>query len=300
MTDASSASIYRSLQAATALLERYDAILDRWPVEHAAVDLATRYGTVRVNVAGPESGEPALLFHAASMASVSWAPNVAALVGAGFRVFAPDYIGEPGRSELTDLGTYPKTPGEIGGLGVEIADQLGIDRGAAVGASAGGHAALRFAQTDPNRVSKLVLLGPMGLTPLGLPAVMRMMTVSMFPSDSRVAKTQQWAIGPSPAVSDPYGEWFAEVLRAVASPPRVGRPKPLTAEEMAALEMPTLLILGDSDNLVGDPGRAAKRAAAFPNIDVEVVRSAHLVNVEQAERVNQKMIEFLGQGGMTR
>lgn len=289
-------SIYRSQQAATVLLRQYDAILDGWPVEHAPIDVAVSYGTVRVNVAGPEAGVPALLFHAASMASVSWAPNVAALVDAGFRVFAMDYIGEAGRSDLADLGVYPKTPEEIGGLGVEIADQLGFDRGVAIGASAGGHAALRFAQADPGRVSKLVLLGPMGITPLGLPAVMRMMAVSMFPSESRIARTRQWAVGSSPAVSDPYGAWFAEVLRSVAAPPRVGRPKPLTAEEMRALQMPVLLILGDGDNLVGDPGRAAKRAAAFPDIETDVVKSAHLVNVEQADSVNRRMIEFLEDG----
>jgi pimeloyl-ACP methyl ester carboxylesterase len=94
-------------------------------------------------------------------------------------------------------------------------------------------------------------------------------------------------------VADPYGAWFAEVLRAVAAPPRVGRPKLLTADEMSALQMPVLLILGDHDNLVGDPDRAAKRAAAFPDIEIDVVKSAHLVNVEQADLVNRRMIEFL-------
>lgn len=297
MTDGSSASIYRSPDVAADLLERYDAILDGWPVEHSAVDVVTSYGKVRVNVAGPGSGKPALLFHAASMASVSWAPNVAALVEAGFRVFAADYIGEAGRSELADLGTYPKTPGEIGGLCVEIAEQLGVERGVAIGASAGGHAALRFAQVDPGRLSKLVLLGPMGITPLGLPTVARMMMVSMFPSDARVARTQRWTLGTSDAVSDPYGDWFAAVLRAVATPPRVGRPKPLNAQEMEALNIPILLVLGDNDSLVGDPVRAASRAAAFPDIRIDVVGSSHLVNVEQADRVNQKMIGFLSQEG---
>ena len=297
MTENGGDSIYRSPQAASALFNRYDAILDRWPADRSALDIPTSYGTVRVNITGPETGEPAMLFHAASMASVSWAPNVAALVEAGFRVFAADYIGEAGRSELTDLGVYPRTPSEIGSLGEEIADQLGIDQSVAIGASAGGHAALRFAQADPGRVSKLVLLGPMGITPLGLPAVLRMMAVSMFPGEPRIARTRKWALGSSPAVSDPYGAWFAEVLRAVAAPPRVGRPKPLTAEEMSALQVPILLILGDGDNLVGDAGRATERAAAFPNAEVDVVASAHLVNVEQADRVNEKMIEFLAQKG---
>ncbi len=287
------ASIYRSPAAAAGLLERYDEILDAWPVEHTTLDLKSRYGTVHVNVAGPEGGVPALLLHAASMASVSWAPNVGPLVAAGYRIYAVDYIGEAGRSVLADLGEYPKTPVEIGRLYVDIADRLGIERGAVIGASAGGHTAMRYAQANPARVSKLVLLGPMGITPLGLSAVTRMMMVSMFPTDARVAKTRMWAIGSASTVIDPYGKWFAEVLRAVATPPRVGRPKPLHTEEMAALPMPVLLVLGDHDNLVGNPERAARSAGVFPDIQIEVVESAHLVNVERADLVNPLMIEFL-------
>jgi len=81
-------SIHRSRCAADALLQRYDGILDTWPVEHTALERRTRHGIVHINVAGPEAGRPALLLHAASMASVSWAPNVGPLVAAGCRIYA--------------------------------------------------------------------------------------------------------------------------------------------------------------------------------------------------------------------
>jgi pimeloyl-ACP methyl ester carboxylesterase len=286
-------SVYRSPEAEASLMAAYDSLLSEWPVSYSTTDVSTRYGSVHVIVSGPDDGVPVLLFHAASMASVSWAPNVGALVDAGFRTFAVDYIGEAGRSTLDDIDNFPQTPDEIGGLGTEIADRLGIDVGPVIGASAGGHAAMRYALENPGRVSKLVLLGPMGITPLGLGAMLRMMLVSMLPSDRRIEGTNRWALGEASKVAKPYRNWFSTVLRGIGSPPRVGRPKALNGDEMSALDMPVLLVLGDADKLVGDPSRAAGRAGSFPDIRIDIVHSGHLVGVERADVVNQSIVEFL-------
>lgn len=286
-------SIYRSLEARAAVLAAYDALLRDWPVPYAETDVPTRYGKVHVIVSGPDDGVPILMFHAASMASVSWAPNIKPLVAGGFRTFAVDYIGEAGRSVLDDIGVFPKTPRDIGGLCAEIADQLDMDVGPVVGASAGGHVAMRYALENPDRVSKLVLLGPMGITPLGFGAVVRMMLVSMFPSEGRIDRANRWALGEEPGVSESYRMWFSTVLRSIGSPPRVGSPKALDRDEKGTLAMPVLVVLGDRDNLVGDPSRAARRSHVFPNVRVEVLHSGHLVGVERADLVNQLIVEFL-------
>ena len=286
-------SVYRSLEARAAVLAAYDALLRDWPVPFEEIDVPTRYGKVHVVVSGPEDGVPLLMFHAASMASVSWAPNIEPLVVAGFKTFAVDYIGEAGRSVLDDIGVFPKTPRDIGSLGAEIADQLEIDGGPVIGASAGGHAAMRYALDNPDRVSKLVLLGPMGITPLSFGAVVRMMMVSMFPSGGRIERANRWALGEAPGVSEPYRMWFSTVLKGIDSPPRVGRPKALGRDEKETLAMPLLLVLGDRDNLVGDPSRAIRRSQDFPNIRVDVLHSGHLVGVEQAHLVNQSIVKFI-------
>jgi pimeloyl-ACP methyl ester carboxylesterase len=288
-----SESIYRSEDAEASVFAAYDSILESWPVAWEGLDVPSPYGTSHVLVSGPLDGVPVLLFHAASMAAVSWRPNVLALNEAGFRTYAVDYIGESGRSVLDDLDFYPKSPSEIGQLYRNIADSLGIEGGPTIGASAGGHTAMRYALACPGRVSRLVLLGPMGIVPLGFGAVWRMMMVSMFPSTGRVRKTGVWALGSAEEVAEPYGSWFETVLESVSSPPRVGRPVALTSAEMTSLSMPVLLVLGDRDNLVGDPARAARKAGAFPNVTVETLDSSHLLGVEQAQTVNQLMVRFL-------
>jgi pimeloyl-ACP methyl ester carboxylesterase len=271
----------------------YQGYVSQWPVPVSEDEVETRYGPVHLLVSGPANGPPILLLHAASMAATSWAPNVAALSQAGFRSYAPDHIGEAGRSRLRDVHVYPRTPVEVGSVYVEIADRLGLGPTPVIGASAGGHAALRYTLAAPDRVTRLVLLGPMGITALGVSAMARMMLASLVPTGTIARATSRWALGTDPAVGERYGLWFATVLRSMASPPRVARPVPLTDREMASISQPILLVLGDRDNLVGDPRRAASAAAAFPAVRMETLQSGHLLGVERATEVNKLSLEFL-------
>jgi pimeloyl-ACP methyl ester carboxylesterase len=289
-------TIYRSAEARSDVLRLYDEYGARWPVALDQSDLPSRYGTVHVLSWGPPEGPPVLLLHAASMAATSWAPNAASMAEAGFRCHAPDHIGEAGRSQLKDVETFPRTPTEIGELYVDVADGLGLESVPVVGASAGGHAAMRLALVAPERVSRLALLGPMGITSLGITAIVRMMLASLVPAGAIARMTSRWALGDAPSITEDYGDWFATVLRSVASPPRVGRPVALTPDEMATITKPVLLLLGDDDNLVGRADRAAERAASFPDLRVETLRSGHLIGVERADESNRLLVSFLQEG----
>ena len=286
-------SVYRSAEARSQVLRLYDEYVARWPSPVEESDLSCRYGTIHVLSWGPPDGPPVLLLHAASMAATSWGPNAAALAEAGFRCHAPDHVGEAGRSQLNDVESFPRTPVEIGQLYLEVADALDLGSVPVVGASAGGHAAMRFALVAPERVSRLALLGPMGITSLGISAITRMMLASLVPADAVAHRTSRWALGDAPSIIEDYGEWFATVLRSVASPPRVGRPVALTSEEMKQITQPVLLLLGDDDNLVGNADRAAARASAFTDLRVEALSSGHLIGVERAVESNRLLVDFL-------
>lgn len=290
------AGIYRSEAARRSVYEAYDRLADRWPVSRQELDVDTEFGTVHVIASGPADGVPVMLLHAASMGAPSWGPNADPLVEAGFRVFAVDHIGEAGRSVLRDATRFPSSDEEVAALYAEVADGLGIERGPVVGASAGGQRAIRYTLAHPERVSHLALVGPMGLTSLTIQATFKMMMTSIRPTPRRIESTTRWALGAAPAVTTGYGEWFEVVLRSVASPPRVARPTATSAEELRTITVPTLVVLGDHDNLVGPPDRARHRAMAVPDVDVHVLPSAHLVNVECAASVNTMLTHHLRRG----
>jgi pimeloyl-ACP methyl ester carboxylesterase len=288
-------TIYRSASAEQRIMDLYDGFVARWPSAASETDLESRWGTIHVLSWGPTDGLPLLLCHAASMAAISWLPNAASLAESGYRCHAVDYLGEANKSRLQDIDRYPKTGAELGELYASIMDSLGIDRAPVIGASAGGHVVLRLALTAPQRVAGLALLGPMGINSLGLGSMLRMMVASMVPRPSVAASTSRWALGTSAAVTTGYGDWFGAVLESVASPPRVARPVALEAQELERIGVPVLLVLGNRDNLVGDPERAARKASALADLRVTTLDSAHLVAVEQADEVNALLTAFLGE-----
>jgi len=75
--------------------------------------------------------------------------------GSTSRIYAPDTIGDVGRSELDDFDVYPKKGGDfsawLGGLYAE----LGITRADVIGGSMGGWVAMHSAISAPDCVRKL-------------------------------------------------------------------------------------------------------------------------------------------------
>lgn len=46
------------------------------------------------------------------------------------------------------------------------------------------------------------------------------------------------------------------------------------------------MVLGEKDNLVGDPVKAAAYAQSIPDLQIEVLDTGHLIGVEQPQKVN--------------
>ena len=281
-------SIFRSREAEARLMEIYDKLLARWPVPYEESDLSTSYGTVHVIVSGPEDAEPALLLHASGMSATSWAWNVEAL--ANYRTYAIDHIGEVNKSRLADVDRFPKTPEEISGLYAEIAALLGVVRSVLVAGSNGGYVAMTYAIRYPERVSALILTGPMGLSPPKMQMGLRLLAAQFIHLRRVEQRTLDWVLGTSAAVREPFGEWFSLMMRG--SFPHVVPPKGIPAEQLATIEVPVLLFLGTADNLVGSAARASEAASVMPGAEVRIVDSSHLVNVEAAEEVNRGIAEF--------
>jgi len=284
-------SIFRSEEAQNRSMEIYDERMADWPVPFDKLDIETSYGTVHVIASGPENGEPVLLLHASELSAISWGPNIEAFDD--YRTYAIDHIGEVNKSRLADVDVFPKTREEIAGLYAEIADGLGVERSIVVGASNGGFVSMIYAIAYPERVSKLILPGPMGLTPPPLQMGLRLLAAQFIHMTCIEQGALRWILGSSATVLEPYGEWFVWVMRG--SFPRVVPPHGIPAEDLATIEVPVLLFLGTDDNLVGDPERAAAAASVMKNLEVVVVNSAHLVNVEVADQINPRIVEFLSE-----
>ena len=71
--------------------------------------------------------------------------------------------------------------------------------------------------------------------------------------------------------------------------------KPFNDEQLATLTMPVLYLVGDDDLFNNQDGidRAKK---TMPCVHAEIISdSGHFISVDQAERVNEKMIGFIAE-----
>ncbi len=263
-------------------------MLGRSPMRCQTVD--TEYGPVHVIISGPEDAPPLLLLHASAVSGVSWLENIEEL-NERYRTYAIDTIGDVGRSELDDLVHFPGDGEALSDLVADVSGKLGVERASVVGASQGGFIATSYALHAPERVEKMVLLGPMGYAGTSS-SVARILLASLFPLRVIQEDTVRWAFGDDPGVLEAYGDWLLTVIDGVAS--KQARPTTFSSEQLGSLEAPVLLVLGARDNLVGDPENARELVQGAPNIQVEVVDTGHLVGVERPEEVNELILQFLG------
>jgi pimeloyl-ACP methyl ester carboxylesterase len=182
-----------------------------------------------------------------------------------------------------------KTGRDQAKLYTEITDALGVPKAHVVGASEGGFIGSNYALYAPERVEKLALLGPMGYSG-AVRSMVRIMLAQFFPLKPIQERTFRWAFSDVPRLEADFGDWFRMVMSGT-NPAKVA-PMPFKPEQRQSMRVPVLLVLGERDNLVGDPARATALVQDMPDIRVEVLDAAHLMGAEKPEQVNALLIQF--------
>lgn len=106
---------------------------------------------------GGKAGAPAVvLLHGRSFSAATWQElgTLQVLVDMGLHVLAPD---------LPGFGASPACETGVEAVLSDFFRTRGLERAALVGPSMGGRLAMEFAITHPERVSALVLAGPVGV-----------------------------------------------------------------------------------------------------------------------------------------
>jgi pimeloyl-ACP methyl ester carboxylesterase len=119
---------------------------------------------VRVVEAGPVGGPAVILLHGWGASAYNFREILPALGAAGLRAVAPDLRGH-GWSE-TNIPACAWSAGSMSAWVEKVLDALGVRRCVLVGQSIGGAVALDAAAQLPERVRALVLLAPIGFTPV--------------------------------------------------------------------------------------------------------------------------------------
>ncbi|CRZ15394.1 alpha/beta fold hydrolase [Mycolicibacterium neworleansense] len=237
--------------------------------------------------------------------------NIDALA-AHFRVIVPDM---PGYGRSTKGVDKDDPFGFLADMLRGLLDELGVETAHLIGNSYGGAAALRLALDTPQRVDKLVLMGPGGIgTTRGLPTAGLNNLLSYYTGDgpSREKLTafiRNYLVYDGNSVPEDLIDLRYQASidpEVVADPPltRPSGPKALRTlwrmdltrdSRLKNLQTPTLILWGRDDK-VNRPAGGPMLLNAMPNAELVMTsHTGHWMQWERSDLFNQIVSEFLGQ-----
>jgi pimeloyl-ACP methyl ester carboxylesterase len=282
--------IYRSPAGEAELAALYDEALARLGPGCETRRVGTSFGETHVILAGPEDAPPLVVLPGGNFLNplcLSW---FLPLVDS-FRLYAPDIVGQPGRSARTRPSA--RGDGHARWLG-EVLDGLGLGPASFVGISYGAGLVLRLAGLAPGRVAGAVLVSPAGIAvgpiwPMLRETALPMLVYRARPNRERLLRAAR------PLLTDleePYVRQLGLVYRHVKLDREL--PRAATREELAGYGAPTLLFAAE-DDLFFPAGKVIPRATEIiPNLETEALPgSRHVPSREAFAHINERTTAFL-------
>jgi pimeloyl-ACP methyl ester carboxylesterase len=285
---------------------------------HSAGETAVLPGDgVRLHavLAGPADGEPVVLLHGFPEFSYGWRHQIGPLAAAGYRVIALDQRGYNASDKPPRVRDYA-----VDRLAADVAaalDSIGVRRAAVVGHDWGGGVGWWLALTRPDRVSRLTIINcphpEAMLRTLGSDVGQLMRSWYMFAW--QLPRLPEWSLGrrdfralatalrktsrpgtftdadlavyrqawAQPGALTGMLNWYRAAVRHRPPVPRDPR-----------VRVPTLIIWGGRDRFL----KAKLAGASLRYCDdgrLELLPwASHWVHLEEPERVNRLLTDFLG------
>lgn len=202
---------------------------------------------------GDPAAPPVVLLHGRSSSSTKWT-QVAEALAATRRVYAPDLPGH-GLSDWPGGYSYGRLTQQVR----EFLDALGLDRVDLVGHSMGGVVAYQVAQTEPERVGRLVLEDPLPPFPVHPPR----------PVEPRPAPEEVRRLG---------FDW--ELIPATDE--GANHPDPAWASSLGAITAPTLVLSGGPASFLAEAD-VRRMAGLIPGSRAVTIPVGHLIHASDPD-----------------
>jgi pimeloyl-ACP methyl ester carboxylesterase len=253
--------------------------------------------TGMINVAGIDlelteigSGPPLLMLHGAGGFDARQSVN--ALLARQRRLICPSHPGF-GKSALPD---WLDSVDDIAHVYLELMDQLGLSTVDLIGCSVGGWIAAEMATKSPERFTKLVFVGPVGVK-TGTPDRLDVPDIFALPAEqlnTLIYRDPKKMLRDPASLSDDELTIIVrnrETLALIAWEPYMHNPK--LKHRLHRVAAPALFLRGDSDGLISDEYLHAY-ARLLPKARVATISDAgHVPHLEQPEAFAAAALAFL-------
>lgn len=272
-------------------LTAYNKALKLWDIPYTEENVKTSFGTAHVIVAGSKNGKDLVLLHGMDASSTMWYPNIKALAK-NHRIYAIDFIMEPGKSNLT---AKPLSSEEIVVWYNEVFDHYKLKKFDIIGASRGGWIATLLATQKTNSIDKIVLLSPAQTFKfIDKPRkTSSALLLKLFPSEKKFNKTLKTFSTHPEKISPIYNRQFYLANKYAKSNSSMLKMTPFSDKELESINNPVLVLIGDKDVINSEDSleRAKKHLA---NSKTKIIKdSGHFLTIDQPKIINDVVIDFL-------
>ena len=252
-----------------------------------------------VELAWEEAGQgtPVVLLHAFPLNRKMWRPQVEALANR-CRVITPDFRGHGESGTAAEDSTMERLADDVRGL----LDALGLERVVLGGLSMGGYVAFAFYRRWPERVVALILADTRAASDTEEGRTARFETAALAEREGSAAIAERMLpklLAPvtherKPEVVAAVREMILEASPAgIAGALRGMAVRTASCDLLPQIKYLTLILVGEQDVLT-PPADSEAMAKEIPHSRlVKIPDAGHLSNLEQPERFNQALLEFL-------
>lgn len=245
-------------------------------------------------------GRPVVLLHAFPLTASMWSPQRAALSAAGWRAITPDQRGFGG----TQLEESEPSLDTVADDVAAVLDARKITEPVVLGGlSMGGYVAMAFMRRHPERVAALVLADTKAAADTPDAAANReRIAVAVEEADSSLLLVDELLpklVGITTKEQRPLVLGRVKALIETARPAAVAwaqramAARPDSRESLAQVAVPTLVVVGEEDEL-SSPAEAEELAATVPGAQlVRIPGAGHLTAVETPDEFNAALLAFL-------
>ncbi|MBW9153497.1 alpha/beta fold hydrolase [Clostridium estertheticum] len=283
-------SIYKNNKCETEMMDFYDRQLYRLGIEYEEKIINTRFGRTHIVITGPKNAPPLITIHGGN-GNTPLNLSLFLPLTDNFRVYAPDVIGFPGKSEQIRLSPKDNSYGE---WVIDVLDELGLKSVPFVTSSFSSGLLLQVAAIAPERISKAVLHVPSGIAhgpilPMITKLIIPWLIYMLFPNRNRLIS----AFAPMMTENNEDFLEFADVMLRTYKMELRG-PREVSKKELKDFIAPTFVISAKDDIFFPADRVIPKSKTIFQNLlKIERIDGGHLSSKKTLECVNNKIIEFL-------
>lgn len=283
---------WKSEEGRAEYLAAYDKAMSLWPVGFESQVIPTRFGDTHAVVSGPSEAPPLLLLPAAiGIGAIQWYHNAKTL-SSNRRIYAVDFVGAPGKGSQSDAML---DGADCATWIVDLLDALDIKRADIAASSQGGWLALNFVIAAPSQAGSTALLAPAAsLRPFRRPVELAIRAGPYMPA---------WTAGPT--INAAFaGEYRADerlvrvaelALRHFRYQKRAVIPGEFSDDGLTGVDSRVLVMIGDGERIYDPHDALARARTLIPWVETDLVADAgHLLNMERAAYVDQRLSEFFG------